>query len=543
MAPRHFRLLSAALFALLFPIGSVQHASADDWMGRIPDDALFYQLSIPGTHDSATGHGFTGFLQSFGESFGRCQDLTLSQQWESGIRAFDLRPCVEDDVLRINHGIIPTQITLEEAFTTLCRLLDEHPTEAAIVIIRHESDGDDNNSLWNTRMQQLLARDDVQSHAVAFNAAVRMSQLRGKLLILSRDAYATTPTTGGFIRNWSHSAAFADQRSTTIQGRNSQSTCYVQDFYDLSASGAKEQKTQSILTLMRYTCEVNATRLWAINHTSGYSLTTDFFGSTVSTTNGYRDNAATQNRAVTDFLVDHSGPTGIVMMDFGGVDRSGNYEVAGLTLTQAIIANNFRTSDYARAIATLTNGKKYHISTLLDAIPYYLTTDGHLTTASDQAGVFTFRRVRGEEFGYGFKLSEALFTNPDLQDDEVVLHSGHLNSNQQSRNTWEAQVFLLNEEGRYAIRATNALGGDSGWSLAATTYWTVNAGAEGPLAEYSFEKSYIWNIEPYVQPDAVVAPSATPATPLPAAYDLNGRPTPHISRGLHIIGGRKVMVK
>ena len=45
-----------------------------------------------------------------------------------------------------------------------------------------------------------------------------------------------------------------------------------------------------------------------------------------------------------DYLADenHAGPTGLIMMDFAGTDRSGLYDVNGLALTEAVIGNNFR---------------------------------------------------------------------------------------------------------------------------------------------------------------------------------------------------------
>ena len=337
MKSKIYRLLTSAwlLVVCLLP------ANAYDWMGRLPDDAYVCQLSIPGTHDSATGHGFDGFLASMGDDYARTQEKTLSEQWESGIRAFDLRPCVDGTTLRINHGIIQTQLTLEEALGTLCELLDEHPTEAAIVIIRHETDGDDGSNEWNKLMKALLAREDVKAHAINFSPVLKVHQVRGKLLILSRDEYASTPT-GGFIRNWGHSSKFADQKNGRIIGRSAQAVCYIQDFYDLSAEGAKEVKRQNILTLLERMMGLkNNTRIWCINHTSGYSLTTSFFGSDLSTSDGYRDNAATQNQAVIDYLEEHQGTTGIIMMDFAAVDRSGDYNVKGLALTKALIENNF----------------------------------------------------------------------------------------------------------------------------------------------------------------------------------------------------------
>ena len=88
---------------------------------------------------------------------------------------------------------------------------------------------------------------------------------------------------------------------------------------------------------------VKSTICWIFNFTSGYSKMTNLFGQTFATSEGYRDNAAHTNAAVLDYLNQHeAGPMGIVMMDYAGVDRSEGYEVKGLKLTTAIIANNFK---------------------------------------------------------------------------------------------------------------------------------------------------------------------------------------------------------
>ena len=39
------------------------HVKAGDWMKRLPDNLFVSQVSIPGTHDAATGNGVT--LASF----------------------------------------------------------------------------------------------------------------------------------------------------------------------------------------------------------------------------------------------------------------------------------------------------------------------------------------------------------------------------------------------------------------------------------------------------------------------------------------------
>ena len=56
-----------------------------NWMSHIPNDKLISEISIPGTHDSAAR-----FEDGIG-SFIRCQDLTLTEQLNRGIRFFDIR--------------------------------------------------------------------------------------------------------------------------------------------------------------------------------------------------------------------------------------------------------------------------------------------------------------------------------------------------------------------------------------------------------------------------------------------------------------------
>jgi len=494
----------SVLAAIIILFVSAQSVHADDWMARVSDDTYVRRLSIPGTHDAATGHGFQGFLGVLaGNTFARTQDKTISEQWESGIRVFDLRPCVDGSDLSINHGVLQTKLTLSDAFTTLCSLLDQHPTEMAIVLIRHETEGDDGDSNWSSMMTSLLGSEPVKSHAADFKPLATMGEMRGKLLILSRSEYASTPV-GGYFSGWSHNADFSSQTSGRIRGASASAPCYIQDYYDCTADGGVEAKRQGILTMLRYTAEQNEDEtLWAVNHTSGYSETTNLFGNTLATSNSNRDNAATQNAAVISWLADHSGPAGFVMMDFAGVDQSDDYAVKSLTLTNALIENNFRQSDYARAIRQIKDGHQYRIFTEVDGLRYFLTTDGYLTTNGRQTGIFNFTKVKGEEYGYGIKLMDVCFTNPDLNGENVVLMSGHIRTNTQTtpRDTWEAQVFLLNEEGKYAIRATNAAGGTSSWALTAKTYWSVSTDNGDPVAAYSFDRSYIWQLIPVVLGD------------------------------------------
>ncbi len=152
-------------------------------------------------------------------------------------------------------------------------------------------------------------------------------------------------------------------------------------------------------------------------------------------------------------------------------------------------------SEYEHALAAIRDGASYNITTKVGEDTYYLTADGKLTADADAAGIFGFKKVAGAQYDFGFLLTsqnDTRFSNP-ANTEEAALTNGALNTSTNNRSDWEAQVFFLNEEGKFAVRATNAgyNGETSGWAWIGNTYWAVH---EGPLAEYGWEKSYDWEL-------------------------------------------------
>lgn len=309
------------------------------------DEAYAFQLSIPGTHDSGTGNGFSTLL--IGDQMARTQEKSIDEQWDSGIRAFDLRPAVDGGSLHVYHGIVKTKLAFGAALRTISEKLADHPTEMAFIIIRHETEADSESDQYNQLLLDELNQEGIAERLVDFVPNMRVKDLRGHILLLSRDLYADTPK-GAFITGWGHNADFASQHSGFIKGPTRSAILYLQDFYDTTGDNGLTTKTSSILRMLDYSiglATATATRYnWVVNHTSGYSKTISIFGNEVSSSDGYRENAAVQNQAVIDYLSNdsHAGPTGLVMMDYAAVNSSNGYAVNGLTLTQAIIANNFR---------------------------------------------------------------------------------------------------------------------------------------------------------------------------------------------------------
>ena len=332
----------------------VQVACADDWMARLDDHVFVDQLSIPGTHDAGTGHGFDGgkINSSWGwlikiagpANYGKTQDKNIGEQWDSGIRAFDLRPCVNGSSLHIYHGILGTKINFHDALAIIRDKVIEHPTEFAIVMMRHEIEGDNNNDTWGTKMYELLSSDEFRPYLAIFKPDLTVKDLRGKILLLSRDNYASQPL-GGYVNGVSDAPELEEQKKGEVSSALGSTKLCHQDYYNTSGTNGKQIKTDAITALLDYSTtqskKSDASHIWFINNTSGYSKVFSLGGENISTADGYRDNAATQNAAVIAYLAEHHGPTGIMFMDFAGTDKSDGTNVMSQSLTNAIIENNF----------------------------------------------------------------------------------------------------------------------------------------------------------------------------------------------------------
>lgn len=328
------RLFAGLLLVVACPQGAVRAQGSPDWMADVPDATALNRLSLPGAHDCATGNGFSGFSALVGSSMGKTQDKTLAEQWDCGIRVFDLRPHLDGSSLRNYHGVLATKLLFDESLNIICNKLAAHPTECAIVIFQEEEGSASTHDAWAQKVSEVLHSDALAPYVIDYRTTLTLGDLRGKLLLLARNDYGTTPV-GAYLSGWSFSADVSSQSAGSVKGPSSTGAFRVQDFYDVTASGAMDKKLAAITAMLELT-QKNAPQNHTlyINHTSGYT--------TSASSAGNRNNAQQCNAHLLALLADgqHDGPTGIVMMDFAGADKSGNYTTNGQALIDAVIAAN-----------------------------------------------------------------------------------------------------------------------------------------------------------------------------------------------------------
>ena len=331
-------LLAIVLFAL--------NLRADNWMARLADDTYVAEVSIPGAHDAATGSGWAGLNGLIGNKFAKTQDLTLHQLWDVGVRAFDLRPALHKHYMSLNHGMVPTKLRFEEVLTMMCRWLKANPSEFIIIHLLHAGDGDKVKDDYGKRLIEVLNCKEYQNYLADFKPDLRVGELRGRILILSRNLYSQSPV-GGIFHHWTGAADWNRQTQGRIIGkRGANGQVYMQDFSSTFYEGALDVKKAAIKRMLDFSTTHKASNandvVWVLNFASAYSKVLKLFGHSISTSNGYRDNAVHTHDTFLRFFETHpKGPTGIVLMDFAGMDKSHDYQVNGKMLVKAIIDRNF----------------------------------------------------------------------------------------------------------------------------------------------------------------------------------------------------------
>ena len=101
-----------------------------NWMTAVKDEVKINKLVIPAAHNAGT----KGIVK-----FGCCQDGTLYEQYEYGIREFGLFYRAKKGKLLLTHGL-STGNALESALKDIGRFIEENETEFFIIDLRQYGD-------------------------------------------------------------------------------------------------------------------------------------------------------------------------------------------------------------------------------------------------------------------------------------------------------------------------------------------------------------------------------------------------------------------
>ena len=317
-----------------------QGVDNSQWMKKLDDNRLVADLSLPGSHDACTAEGWHNPYLGFAyELTAKCQDLTINEQLKVGVRVFDLRPEHDldgkDYVLRCCHGPAGTKMYVSDFFKTLKQFLADHPTEFCIVTV--DLSATKNKDAWGKDFNDLVNSAELKSMFSDFKARLTVGEMRGKVLMLSKEVYAEKPL-GGYCYGWDSYLELEEQQKCYITAADGSKTpLWVQDYWkDIT----RENKDAALIRMLEAAVKRDMTAekpAWVINYPSAYLIPFP---------DSYRENAVITNQKTIDWLSSHTGPVGIIYMDFAGMDKSPDYSstklynTVGMKLVDAVIKQN-----------------------------------------------------------------------------------------------------------------------------------------------------------------------------------------------------------
>ncbi len=231
-------ILLTALFFLLAPLtekaDTTPVAGSADWMARLDDSLLLSEITLPGTHDSATKYVQLAW-------FSKCQSLDVGGQLEAGFRYLDVRLGADGDRLMLMHGFTKCKTSalggalyLDEVLRQCCAFLDAHPAETVIFAVKQEH-GDESVAAFQLLLDSYVQKNP--DHWLLTDKVPTLGEARGKLVLMRRyEDEAGLGRNAGIPLLWPNQNGHEDTSLHTAMTDNGSYRLWVQDRYEYNAA-------------------------------------------------------------------------------------------------------------------------------------------------------------------------------------------------------------------------------------------------------------------------------------------------------------------
>ena len=289
-------LLAGLAGVMLLPTIQAMAASPTDWMGQVDGRVSLSQLSIPGTHDSATKREQSDLFDPIEDLIAQCQGLTITQQLNSGIRAFDLRVRRGKSSLPMHHGVVYLGKDLKDVLNEFKTFLQKHPTETLVANLQEEHTPMDDASPMKTLFMPIWNGSEFSSlfwkpSKPEFNP--KLEGIRGKIVVIRNRGFNFSGSNFENTPDWDNQTAFSIQNN------------YLVD------PSQKNKKWEDIQRQLNNAASENTNKIY-INFTSAVG-TNNFLG---IPTLFPSDVAEYINPLLNNHLIGRDKRTGILLMDF-----------------------------------------------------------------------------------------------------------------------------------------------------------------------------------------------------------------------------------
>ncbi|HIH7565176.1 TPA: phosphatidylinositol-specific phospholipase C [Yersinia enterocolitica] len=186
-----------------------------NWMSHLSDTQLLSQISIPGTHDSASFRS-----NVFGAGFTQTQSWNIRKQLDQGVRFLDARCRLINNVFTMHHGAVFLKQQFGDFITTCIDFVKRNPSEFIILSVKQEHTVENSTKSFHKVMRARY----IEPHNEIFyldNKIPNIGEIRGKIVLLRR---YSGDKAGIDASHW--------KNDTSFEIKNKDFNIYVQDHYD-----------------------------------------------------------------------------------------------------------------------------------------------------------------------------------------------------------------------------------------------------------------------------------------------------------------------
>lgn len=272
-----------------------------NWLNFIDGSLPINQISLPGTHDSATGT-YSEKIYESGKV--KTQDDSVYEQLQSGIRFLDMRCRHTNNVFAMHHGPIYLKKMFGDMLADCKRFLRENPSEFILMSIKEEHDQDNCTRTFKETFEQYYYSSSwwFTENEKGFPT---LDDVRGRIVLFSRFGGSQ-----GIIANgWQDNATF------DINGR-----IHVQDEYK---QRDEVKKWHAIRGAWNFAADRKKTDWMTINFTS--------ISSALPLGTHIRTFAEDKNPELANYIFRRHEHSGIIVSDFHNIGA----------LSASVIMTNF----------------------------------------------------------------------------------------------------------------------------------------------------------------------------------------------------------
>lgn len=146
-----------------------------DWMAGLGDATALQRMTVPGTHDSGATKG--GLYVA-------CQNTSIAQQFDSGIRFLDVRCRVTGGSFAIHHGSFFQDLMFGDVLVACRNFLAAHPGETVLMRVKQEYSGESDATFRAVFDDYLDHRGWRPLFRIA-DALPTLGQARGRVVLLA----------------------------------------------------------------------------------------------------------------------------------------------------------------------------------------------------------------------------------------------------------------------------------------------------------------------------------------------------------------------